>query len=79
METKKIIPLVISIVGIALGALGFFIGASLLAFIALIVSVMGLVLAIKQKFIIAVILAIAGMGVSVFSIYQLAENVIWLV
>jgi hypothetical protein len=77
-ETEKILPLVISIFGIALGALGFFLSISILAFIAIIVSVIGLVIAIKQKLIIAIILSILGIAVGAFSIYRLAENIIWL-
>jgi|GEM_PF-4894484 len=77
-KTEKILPLVISILGIVLGALGFFISLSLLAFMAIIVSVIGLVMAIKQKLIIAMLLSIVGMGVGAFSVYWLAENVTWL-
>lgn len=77
-KTKKILSLVISIFGIAIGTLGFFISISSLAFIAIIVSVIGLVIAIKQKLIITIVLSILGIALGTFSIYWLAENVIWL-
>ena len=77
-KTEKILPLIISIFGIALGALGFFISISLLAFIAIIVSAIGLVVAIKQKLMFAIILSISGIAMGAFSIFRLAENIIWL-
>ena len=77
-KTEKMLPLVISILGIALGALGFFINLSLLAFIAIIVSIISLVVAVKQKLVIAIILSILGIAIGAFSVYWLAENIILL-
>jgi len=75
---NKNIPLAISIVGVILGVLGFILSISALAFISVVVSIVGLVFAIKSKTTIAIIVAIAGIVLGAFSIYWLAENVIWL-